>query len=71
MKQDDLAPVLKRYGEMCSEYPHWRTGQCLFNALYEVYPDIADSMRGGREDPFYVNNKDQVDRCVEYIKNNY
>jgi hypothetical protein len=30
-----------------------RHGQSLFNAMYEVYPDIAEALRGTVNDPFY------------------
>jgi hypothetical protein len=35
------------------EYPNWRYGQVLFNALYEVDPDLANEIRGTEIDPFY------------------
>lgn len=31
----------------------WRYGQALFNALAQHRPDIAESLRGTRLDPFY------------------
>lgn len=30
-----------------------RKGQAWFNRLYELRPDLADSIRGGPLDPFY------------------
>jgi hypothetical protein len=30
-----------------------RTGQSLFNSLYEFRPDLADAIRNSHIDPFY------------------
>lgn len=42
------------------EYSKWRDvdstyryGQCMFNILYALRPDIADRIRGTNIDPFY------------------
>jgi hypothetical protein len=32
-----------------------RFGQAYFNALYQVRPEIADTIRGSRLDPFHKN----------------
>jgi hypothetical protein len=33
--------------------PHWRMGQTYFNVLNDVRPDIAELVRGGKDDPYY------------------
>jgi hypothetical protein len=33
--------------------PHWRRGQCAFNALYMVAPALANSLRAGPLDPYH------------------
>lgn len=32
----------------------YRLGQAYFNALYEIYPEVADLIRGTPADPFYA-----------------
>jgi hypothetical protein len=44
---------------------NWRRGQCLFNALYELYPSISDVIRGTDVDPFY--NDDKIPQCWNTI----
>lgn len=34
-----------------------RYGQALFNDLYRVAPEIADSIRSGEDDPFYEDER--------------
>lgn len=34
-----------------------RAGQAAFNTLYMVRPDMADQIRGGALDPFYVDDR--------------
>jgi len=36
---------------------HLRKGQCYFNELYEVEPEIAEIIRGTENDPFYDDKK--------------
>ena len=36
-------------------HPEWRYGQTLFNVLYEHEPILADLIRSGPHDPFYVD----------------
>ena len=40
-----------------------RYGQCMFNALYEIDEELADSLRGDVCDPFYKDEK-----CKEFLK---
>lgn len=35
------------------KYPHYRRGQAYFNTLYDMKPELANSIRGGHYDPFY------------------
>ncbi len=34
-----------------------RWGQCVFNAAYEMYPDLADALRGSEVDCFYLDER--------------
>lgn len=37
--------------------PNLRWGQALFNALYDINPELADHIRGTGSDPFYDDSK--------------
>lgn len=43
--------------ELQLKYPAWRRGQALFNALYEVHPELADRVRMTEADPFFDDAK--------------
>lgn len=36
----------------------WRFGQCAFNVLGDMRPDLAEDIRGTRADPFHDRNWD-------------
>ena len=38
--------------EFYREHRDWRLGQCYFNALLEIDPDLAERVRGTECDPF-------------------
>lgn len=42
-----------------------RKGQAFFNALEELYPDIANGIRGTEFDPFYREEK--INICINKI----
>lgn len=42
--------------QMLKENKNWRKGQAVFNALHTLYPDIADSIRTTKYDPFHDDN---------------
>jgi hypothetical protein len=39
------------------KYPNWRLGQCFFNSLYEIKPELANILRGTSYDPFHMDYK--------------
>jgi len=43
----------------------WRRGQCFFNALLIMFPEVAEFIRGTEYDPFY--NNDIIDKCKAKI----
>jgi hypothetical protein len=45
-----------------------RTGQWLFNVLYVLSPEAANSIRGTDADPFYTESKLKLDAFIEQIK---
>ena len=44
-----------------------RKGQWLFNELYKMYPNFANSIRGTEFDPFYDDNR--INKFINYISN--
>lgn len=37
--------------------PELRQGQCLFNTLHRLHPDLSEQIRGTDNDCFYDDNK--------------
>ena len=56
-----------RASEMGKNNERWRWGQCIFNATYELYPELADLYRGTISDCFYRD--DLVDEFLKQIQN--
>lgn len=48
-----------------------RQGQATFNAIHELWPDVANALRGSSYDPFYNDAKtDQfLDVVIERLTN--
>jgi hypothetical protein len=46
-------------------HPEQRYGQALFNALYEVAPDLANEIRATARDPFH--DQSRVAAFTEYV----
>lgn len=47
-------------GRIYQENPSWRYGQAFFNCLNSIRPQLAETIRGTRLDPFHkdeVNNE--------------
>jgi hypothetical protein len=45
-----------------------RYGQWLFNELYDVKPELANSIRGTMVDPFYHDNRTPEFWCALILK---
>ena len=52
-----LAFMDRHYRDGLERDADYRPGQAYFNALYEVYPEIADLVRTTDADPFYAHHK--------------
>lgn len=53
----DFPALEARARELRRQNPNYRWGQALFNALYDINPELADHVRGTGADPFYDNSK--------------
>lgn len=43
--------------QMRDNHPDWRYGQCMFNALYLIAPDIANIVRTTKAYPFHDDTR--------------
>ena len=48
------------------DFPQLRLGQAHFNKLYEFYPELANEIRGTKNDPYYLDVR--VTDFIKYIK---
>lgn len=55
----DLSPMdlIRRHLANLELHPEWRKGQSLFNSLSELRPALAEKLRTGGPDPFYVDER--------------
>lgn len=50
-KQYDM--VLTAARVTLSNHPEWRWGQAVFNVMYDIFPSVANQIRGKSIDMFY------------------
>jgi hypothetical protein len=62
-----IEEIRVRAGKMGQDNARWRWGQCVFNATYELYPELADLYRGTVSDCFYRD--DLVEEFLKQIQN--
>lgn len=65
MTEEQYKTVEKRASLYLSVYPPWREGQAIFNAMSDLFPDIANEIRATKYDMFYVNKN------IEKFKKKY
>lgn len=54
MSDQAFHALWERWAEIRANYANLRAGQALFTALNELYPDLAQQVRGHSDlDPFY------------------
>jgi hypothetical protein len=53
MTPEQFRGYLNHVSAMKRYFPHYRMGQCYFNALHDSHPEIANLYRGGMNDCFY------------------
>ncbi len=49
--------VAEMHNQFVKGKPHLRRGQCYYNALYTLRPDLANEICGTKLDPFYVDER--------------
>ena len=65
LTKEEISDVVELANDMQLKHEDYRWGQAFFNALYMLFPDVANSIRATDKDPFY--NNDKVDKCIEFI----
>lgn len=60
----------KKLNKMTKLYPQLRRGQLVFNAMYSLYPNIAERYCGTEYDPFYNDCNINVFICKCYKDTN-
>ena len=65
LTKDEINDVVEFAHTIQLKYEEYRWGQTFFNALYRLYPQVADKIRGTDKDPFYNDKK--VSECIEFI----
>lgn len=48
---------LKMVKRVIPAVPEWRAGQCAFNSLWKVRPDLAELVSCTSRDPFYNDGR--------------
>ena len=61
----ELVEYVKMVENIQEDQKNWRKGQTYFNVLWDMYPELADSLRGTEYDPFYRD--DVVDKFLKFI----
>jgi hypothetical protein len=56
-RMDRRNTFLEAAAEALALNPDWREGQCMFNVLWEMDRDLAETIRAGPLDPFYDDQR--------------
>ena len=62
---------IARVDRLWAQAPQSRYGQILLNELYLQRPVLADSLRGGDNDPYYKHSPEDCRDIVAYILDRY
>lgn len=65
LSKDQRIEFIKQTEETLKEFPDLRIGQVMFNVLYEINPDLADSIRSTDLGPFYDDTR--IRKFIKYI----
>lgn len=57
LNAEEIAIFSGKVSEALIENKRWRAGQAMFNVLHQLHPELANSIRGTENDPFYRNDK--------------
>jgi hypothetical protein len=57
MDNESFAQFLKLVADEYKKYPNLRFGQTLYNVLHDIRPELAESIIGTENDPFYTDSQ--------------
>ena len=63
----DYNKIVVLIGVYKANQPDWRTGQCLFNAIYSIVPELGDDIRGTEYDSYYTKEEELIIKCWIYL----
>lgn len=62
----EIAEHKERVHLLMRDFPKLRLGQAHFNKLCEFYPELANEIRGTKNDPYYFDSR--IADFIKYIK---
>jgi hypothetical protein len=65
LSEEQFFKLIEKWSELLEKREDLRKGQSLFIALSDIYPEIANEIRGGEFDPFYEDSK--IPDCFQRI----
>lgn len=65
LTEEQLKGVITLQEEFMKIHSNWRKGQSFFNALYILYPDVGDAVRGTSVDPYHRDEK--IEDCINFL----
>ena len=63
----DYQEYHNRVRETLLDHPYIRQGQAMFNILYEMYPELAEQIRGTDLDPFHFDDGVRIYHFWQWI----
>ncbi len=65
-QQEKFWNLIKNYE---THFTSWRYGQILFNALFDVNPELANEIRASDLDPFFETerNSKKITKFIEFV----
>lgn len=57
LTQEQIDAIFELQYSMQKDNRHLRAGQAFFNAIYQLHPNLADTIRGTELDPFHQDKK--------------
>ena len=62
---DELNSVINLTSKLMEKEKTYRYGQAFFSALEDLYPEVANSIRGTDNDPYYIDYR--MNDCIKHI----
>jgi len=66
MSKEKIDEIVEVKDDFLKNYPNWRKGQALFNAIFYIDQDVGNKIRGSQIDPFHRD--DMIDKCMDFLQ---